>query len=407
MRNEGDVFRAIPDRRHDLDWLRVITVGLVVVFHTARVFDVFEPFYVKNAQTNAPLSWGIVAFLDLWQMPLMFVLAGAATWLALGHRSARQYASERVKRLLVPLAFGLLVIVPPQAYIARIVRGRGVSVATFLTGYWHVRGNWSGYTGNFTPGHLWFILFLLVFSLVTAPLLCRWRDRPLHARWLLFAMPLVLVLADALPSPTDGAQNPWYALALFFAGFLLIPDARAQKVLDRARWPLVVAAAVCTGAAMLVWRFAPTDAWADASLPNVGFEILLASTTWLWILGLMAVGRRLLSRDSRALRYLREASYPTYVLHQTVLVIVASFVVGWNIGVWPKVVAILLGTLVLTLGTYEAAVRRTRATRFLFGLKPTGRAPARPAVTVPLAAEERSLSFDVDWPAAPVGRSSR
>ena len=76
------------DRRYDLDALRVLAVLLLIVFHSARVFDVFDPFYVKNPETSDPFSWAVVAFLNPWHMPLLFVLAGAATWLALGHRGA-------------------------------------------------------------------------------------------------------------------------------------------------------------------------------------------------------------------------------------------------------------------------------------------------------------------------------
>ena len=71
------------------------------------------------------------------------------------------------------------------------------------------------------PAHLWFIGYLFIFSLVALPLLARWRGRQLRARWLLFAMPLVLLAANELPAPNDGPQNPWYSLALFVAGFLL------------------------------------------------------------------------------------------------------------------------------------------------------------------------------------------
>src|SRR5436190_8266694 len=241
-------------RRPYLDWLRVVAVALLIPFHAARVFDVFDPFYVKNAQTSGVLSWSIVAFLNIWHMPLLFVLAGAATWFALERRSSGRYAGERCRRLLIPLLFGLLVIVPPQAYVARLARGRGVSVGSFLADYWGVHGNLSGYTGNWTPAHLWFIAFLLVFSLVTVPLLSRWRREEVRARWLLFTMPLVLVLANDLPAPDDGPQNPWYSLALFVAGFLLLADPRVERAIDRAWRPLLAVAGVGTLVTMAVWR---------------------------------------------------------------------------------------------------------------------------------------------------------
>jgi glucan biosynthesis protein C len=150
----------------------------------------------------------VVAFLNPWHMPLLLVLAGAATWLALGHRRPRAYLGERTRRLLVPFLFGLLVIVPPQGFLAGRLRGGQESVASFLGDYWTVDGDPSGYTGSFTPAHLWFIGFLFLFSALALPLLARWRGRQLRTRWLLVAMPLVLLAANELPAPNDGPRTP-------------------------------------------------------------------------------------------------------------------------------------------------------------------------------------------------------
>ena len=103
---------SLTSRRYDLDWLRILAVLLLIPFHTARLFDFWEPNYVKNAELSAGLTYQI-AFIGPWHMPLLFLLAGAATWYALDFRSDGDYVRERFKRLLVPLAFGVLVIVPP------------------------------------------------------------------------------------------------------------------------------------------------------------------------------------------------------------------------------------------------------------------------------------------------------
>jgi glucan biosynthesis protein C len=94
-------------RRHDVDWLRIGAVFLLIPFHTARIFDIWEPNYVKNAQLSKTMSYLFIASIGSWHMPLLFLLAGAATWLALRRRTPGEYAAERVKRLLVPFVFGL------------------------------------------------------------------------------------------------------------------------------------------------------------------------------------------------------------------------------------------------------------------------------------------------------------
>jgi glucans biosynthesis protein C len=365
------------ERRHDLDALRVLAVLLLIPFHSARVFDVFDPFYVKSPRTSDGLSWAVVAFLNQWHMSLLFVLAGAATWLALGHRGPKGYVRERTRRLLVPFLFGVLLIVPPQAFLASRFRGSHDSVASFLGDYWTVEGDLSGYTGSFTPAHLWFIGFLFLFSLVALPLLARWHGHELRTRWLLPAMPLVLLAANELPAPNDGPQNPWYSLALFVAGFLLLADARAEHAVHRHWRPLLATAAGTMAAVLLVQR-----SGIDGRLFPAGLALLEQVNTWVWVLALLGAGRALLSTPVRGLRYASEAAFPGYVLHQTVLVAAAYVVVGWDLPAWQGFAVLCLATLALTLLLYEAVVRRTGVTRFLFGMKP-GRpepSPATPAV---------------------------
>ena len=110
---------ATANRRYDIDWLRIAAVLLLIPFHTARVFNVGEDLYAKNPQLSDALERFIV-FVGPWHMSLLFVLAGAATWFALGFRSGGRYAGERLQRLLVPFLFGLVVIIPPQAYVGML-----------------------------------------------------------------------------------------------------------------------------------------------------------------------------------------------------------------------------------------------------------------------------------------------
>jgi glucans biosynthesis protein C len=382
------------DRRYDLDALRVLAVLLLIPFHSARVFDAFDPFYVKNPETSDGLSLAVVAFLNPWHMPLLFVLAGAATWLALGHRAPAAYLGERTRRLLIPFLFGILVIVPPQGFLASRFRGGDASVGGFLRDYWTVEGDLSGYTGSFTPAHLWFIGYLFIFSLVALPLLARWRGRPLRARWLLFAMPLVLLAANELPAPNDGPQNPWYSLSLFVAGFLLVADERAERAVQRHWRPLLVAAAVTMTTVLLVSGSGTNDRWGDGSLLDAAFSLVEEANAWIWVLALLGTGKALLGRPVRGLRYAAEASFPFYVLHQTVIVAVAYVVVAWDLAVWQKFTTVGLAALVLTLLLYEVVVRPTNVTRFLFGLRPRRPQPrtTTPTLALPEATNDPARS---------------
>lgn len=368
--------RTTTVRRHDLDWLRVLAVLLLIPFHSARVFDVWDDFYVKNADTSEGLTWGVIGFLEPWHMPLLFVLAGAASWYAFGHRTARGYVAERRARLLVPFLFGLLVIVPPQTYLAQWSKG-----IEPVKGFFTFGGDPTGYTGGFTPAHLWFIGFLFLFSLGAAPMFARWRRRPVGARWLLFAMPVLLALANGLPAPDDGPQNPFYSLALFVGGFLMVADPRAERLVHRAWRPLLGAAIATMTVAYLVARSGVQDTWADGSAIQIAFELFQQVNTWVWVLALLGLGHRFLQRENRALRYANPAAYPFYLVHQTVIVAVAYVVVRWNAGLSTKFSVVMATSFVLSLGAYEL-VRRTNATRFLVGLKRLSRPTVQPWVEV-------------------------
>jgi glucan biosynthesis protein C len=159
---------AKPGRRWDIDWLRVLAVLLLFYYHPARIFYSWGGWYIESTHKSKGLSY-IALFIEHWHMPMFFLLAGISTWFALRFRSGGQYVKERFKRLLVPFIFGLLVIVHPQIYFEllhnhRIAR-RTVSYLQFYPHFFDGR-----YTDEFDMGHLWFIAYLFLFSLVSLPL---------------------------------------------------------------------------------------------------------------------------------------------------------------------------------------------------------------------------------------------
>jgi peptidoglycan/LPS O-acetylase OafA/YrhL len=381
-------------RRHDLDWLRVIAVFLLLPFHSARVFDPFEDFYVHSAETSEALFWSVIAFIATWQMELLFVLAGAASWYAFGRRDAHQYRIERVKRLLVPFLFGLVVIVPIQSYLAIAWRGGGASIAAFTTDYWTMQGEIGGYDGGFTPGHLWFILYLFLYSMVAAPLFARWRARTgprRWARWYLVLMPLVMFLGDAVPYPEDGPQNLFYSFTLFVGGFLLASEPRLEAAIDGA-WRWLAPAAGAMVAADLWLGVSGTGDRLDTGAMSVVLDLWTPTVTWVSVLALLALGKRFLSFDTAFLRWGNEAAYPIYLLHQSVIIVVAYAVLtAFTLPALPGFVLVTAGSLLATVTLYETVVRRTNVTRFLFGMKPLGaQHPTERQPRRDLAHDERS-----------------
>jgi glucan biosynthesis protein C len=383
MKNDTNTKPKIA-RVYYIDWLRVIAVLLLILFHSARVFDIWDPFYAKNATTSSFLSYSVITFLNQWQIPLLFLLAGASTWYALRIRSGRQYASERFKRLLLPFIFGILVIVPPQAYLARFQNpSYRLSYLQFLPDYFRIRGDLSGYTGLFTPAHLWFILFLVVFALVALPLFLYLRsesgekhisrlaastEKPGGLLWFL----LPLVVAGALPDL--GGKNPFVYATLFVYGFVLVADERFQATLEHYRWAALVLSLI-TLAGIIVLEIVnlptPKYSWGD-----ILSYLLRTSNTWFWLVTILGFGSRYLNRTNAFLRYAAEGSYPFYILHQTVIVIIGFFVVQGTESITVKYLLMVIASLAATTLLYDLVVKRTNLTRFLFGMKPLSKTRA-------------------------------
>jgi peptidoglycan/LPS O-acetylase OafA/YrhL len=367
--------RAVPTtaRHHEIDRLRILAVLLLFPFHAARVFDTASTWYVKNDESSEVLTWGVVRFLDPWHMPLLFVLAGMATWYALRHRTARAYVRERSARLLLPFVVGVLVIVPPQPFLAQLPDPGGeTSYAAFLGGYFTDVTDLTGYDGGFTPAHLWFILYLFAFSLVGVGLFGAIRrraiDHDIGRPWMLVVTPFAFLVAEALPAP-DGVWSPFTTFVMFVGGFVLASSQRLLDTVGRAwRW-LLAAGAVSMAAVFTVWASdAPVE---DSALADAAFQLLESTNTWLWVLASIGAAAAWLARPpTPLLRSANEAAYPVYILHQTVIVAIGYAVVRWEIGLPLKYLAILVGSFVVTVVLYELAIRRWRTVRPLFGLKP-------------------------------------
>jgi glucans biosynthesis protein C len=180
------VNRAAGERRYDLDWLRVIAFGLLIFFHTGRMFVPWA-WPVNNAETSVVLDW-LMRFLHEWRMPLLFFISGGAVWFALEKRSLAGYLRERIVRLLLPLVFGMLVVIPPQVYFER--RFHGWPYSSFAEFYPTIFSSGSYPAGNLSWHHLWYIPYILACSLVLLPLLLWFRSET--GRRLLAALRLQL-----------------------------------------------------------------------------------------------------------------------------------------------------------------------------------------------------------------------
>ncbi|MBI2869211.1 MAG: acyltransferase family protein [Chloroflexi bacterium] len=382
----------IRSRSYSLDWLRVLAMIGIFFFHNARFYDIFSDWHVRNATTALGPSL-LVGFMSIWIMPLFFVIAGAGAFYALKSRNARQYAAERSLRLLVPLAFGMLTIVVPQAYFEALFRGYDFSGYNILQVYWLYLQtlpelNWF---------HLWFLAYLFVFSLVLIPIfvnpsgsgkslvsrIAARFGRP-AALYLLLVLSLAIVDIAVYPGGFWGDRNSaggWNIVSyvlFFISGYLIFSNTRILEGLKKLAWWMLGAGVLAGALLVLFFLEQLTDLEGNYGTPAfIASQALQAANTWAWLFAILGLGSRFLDRDNRFLRYSNEAVLPFYILHQTVIIVFGFYVVRWSVGVGVKYLVISAASFAGIMLLYELFVRRINALRFLFGMK-SSRPPRKP-----------------------------
>lgn len=371
--------RAATARYDFLDWLRVLAIGVLLFFHTGMLF-VGWGWHITNAEAIPALQLPM-DLLHRLRMPLLFVIAGAGMWYALQRRSLAGFARERSLRLLLPAVAGMFLVVPPQVFVERVASGNWQG--GYLQFYVERVLQLQPYpAGDFSWHHLWFIVYLFVYAMLLLPGLAWWRRaRPAlePGRWML-ALGIPLGVNEALLKPlfpeahtliNDRYTFNHYLLLTLYGIALAACAGSWDWLADRRRSLLGIALVLSiVGLPLLEVGIVPRDTPADAVYANL--------FTWAWLLTFLAWGRRLLSFENPLLIWAREASYPIYILHQTVIIVIAYFVIREPWSPWIKFAMILASTLVVCVAMHEGVLRRFATTRLLFGIKQ--RAMRRPAI---------------------------
>ena len=373
-----DGVTAPSHRRPDLDWLRVLAVVLLVPVHGANIFNQ-DPVIVAYVKDTSQLDLLIQAkdlFFSRWRLETLFLIAGGVSWYALGRRSSGQYVAERGKRLLVPFVVSLVVIFPLMVNAGRIGPPGGPSIeAMYRRFFLDGPTDLTGMDGHFTPSHLWFVLFLFLFSVLGVPLFLLLRHASASRavdwalRWpmtiYLFVVPLTLIREANLLGLDD--KDPLYFFLIFTFGYVTISQPRFQAAVDR-YLPLSVAIAlVVTVVSVLYLPRHPAPGTTD----ELAVLWLFRISQWAWVLAALGAAHRWLYRDGPLLRYASQAIYPFYILHLPLATLVAYFVVRTSLPAGLKYTVIVVAAIALSLALYEFLVRRVNVLRVCFGLKAT------------------------------------
>ena len=386
-------FTRTAERRVDLDWVRIAAFGLLIFYHVGMLY-VSWGFHIKSAHRITALE-PLMLVLNPWRLELLFLVSGVATRFMLRKYPLGPLLRTRSVRLMIPLVFGMLVIVPPQAY-DQIVESLGYP-AGFVDFY---QRHYLAFGAQFCPtpcivmptwNHLWFVVYLWVYTmalgavLAVVPGLVEWIERKLTSVLsgvLLLVVPSLLLAAYRLalfpvfPS-THALFGDWYNHAMFATVFLFgLVLARAGAVWDaieRLRW-LALSLAAGFFLSFIVLR-----STRDGGVPlKIYAGIAYGFYQWLCMVAVLGFARRWLTADSPARRYLTDAIFPYYIVHQTAIIMIAHALHGQDLPAWLEAGIVTSGTAAACAVTY-AIVRRVTILRPLFGLRMGVSGPAMPA----------------------------
>ena len=385
---------ARPERRIDLDWIRIIAFALLILYHVGMLFVPWD-FHVKSVHILPGLEPVMLA-LNPWRLSLLFLVSGAATRFMTMKLAPRALFASRATRLLPPVVFGMLVIVPPQSYFQ--VQSWGYS-SGFLDFYFT---HYLGLPRNVCLGghclilptwnHLWFVVYLFVYTAILSLVLAvapgllrvaeRWAARPLSGVGLLILPALLLAayrftLFPIFPQ-TNALVGDWYNHALygtvFLFGYLFALNEGVAAATQRLRWP-ALAIALLVYASFILSRAlrVPGAAPSEALVLYAGFAY--AAFQWGCIVAILGFGRRWLNRDAPARRYLTEAVFPFYIVHQTTIIATDVAIRDLGLPAWAEAAVVIAATAASCVLAYEI-VRRIWWLRPLFGLKREPRSDA-------------------------------
>ncbi len=396
-----------PSRLVYLDWIRVAAFGLLMLYHVGMFYVTWD-WHVKSAHASHALE-PLMLLTNPWRLTLLFLVSGAATRFMADKLSVGALAGRRTLRLLVPLVFAMAVIVPPQSYY------EVVEAIAYDDGYLAFWGNYLAADPTFcdadgcldvpTWNHLWFVAYLLVYTLLLALLLTAARGPLLRfGAWLgarlrgagLLLWPILFLAAariGLLPlfEVSHALVDDWYNHAVSFAaflfGFLLVKEGSVTAQCTRLRWPaLALFLAAFAAYATYAWVWRAEDAVPPETLRTV-MRLVYAVDQWTAIVAVIGFGARHLTRDGPLLRTLTEAVFPVYIVHQTIIVVAGHNLTPLGLSA-PIEGGLLLAITAAGCWATYLIVRRVTPLRPLFGLGPAKRPAPRALTLDPVAIAE-------------------
>ena len=374
---------VIEKREHYIDWIRVIAFLILIFFHCSMPF-VTIGWEIKDTNQSVALT-RLILWLHQWRLPLLFFIAGVGVSYSLRKRNVMQFFGERVVRLFIPLLFAMFFLTPIQVYFERLQKGQiDMSYWEFFPSVFELVPYPEG---TLTWSHLWFVVYLFVFTILLLPVFAFFKikliSRLKQRLDSLFQNPITnLVLATPfilfyftlyIKWPVQGSLlDDWFlfnsSITFYFFGFFLADLKSFWNTCERYR-RLFLALSVVT-ASILIIQYYWTMELPKAQNSNLyWYGLLDGLQIWSITLTSIGYGKRYLNFSNRYLAYLSPAVYPFYILHQTIIVASGYYIVQLPVPILAKMLLLIVVCFATIFAAYHVVIKRFVITRLLFGVK--------------------------------------
>jgi hypothetical protein len=371
------------NRQYFIDWIRVLAFAILIFYHSGMFF-VSWGWHVKNNVIVESLEYPML-FFNQWRLSLLFFISGVGMSFALKSRTGWSFIGERTKRLFLPLIFGMFVIVPPQIYFERVMYHQ---FSGSYTAFYPSVFDFIPYPkGSFSWHHLWFVVYLFVYSLVGTPIFLALKSakgqrfltkfhqifiHPLRSYWLTLPFMILFWMLDPISPTTHNLIHDWLNLLncflLVLMGYVMGQNPKFWEMLEIYRKGYLWAS-ILFSTSIYLFLFKPIFPIQNEDLEFFVEGIITRINAFSVIFCIGGYAKYFLNFTNNTLKYANEAVYPFYILHQTITVAIGFYIANWDMAWQIKLLILMFGTFLGALIIYHFLIRTFNLMRLLFGVK--------------------------------------
>ena len=362
---ENMTMNSETERKHYIDNLRWASILMLIPFHTAMAWNCWGEGNYIWFHNSRVLSSFIVS-VSPWYMALLFVLAGMSARFALRRKTYKHFTLERISKLLLPMITGMISVIALMAYYAdRFNYGYQGNFFSHYKVFITKLTDLTGYDGGLTPGHLWFLLYLFIISMICLGLIALQRKYYPKLNFENMSTGWIVLLGVLLPPASlvlnIGGKSIGFYMVLYLIGYYIFSE---DKIVDRiVKYRHIFLAIMLVSDAADVYMFI----WADHANEIIN-SIAMYLTCWFGILTLLGFGKNKFAQNNKTTRYLTSRSFSIYIFHFIWVVIFQFYLSKITDHTIVLFGITVLGSIIMSLITSEI-IRRIPLVNFLFGIK--------------------------------------